>query len=69
MITYPVIFFIFLTISDSIAIGKFVKVNNCTTTNKSLHIEQCNAINGALNVVVDIFKPLSPVFVSNFNPQ
>jgi len=69
MITYPVIFFIVLTISDSIAIGKFVKVNNCTTTNKSLHIEQCNAINGALNVVVDIFRPLSPVFVSNFNPQ
>lgn len=67
MITYSVIFFIVLTISESIAIGKFVKVNNCTTTNKSLHIEQCNAINGALNVVVDIFKPLSQVFVSNFN--
>ncbi|CAG9808927.1 unnamed protein product [Chironomus riparius] len=43
--------------------GKFVKVDNCTSTNKSLHIEQCNAINGALNVVVNIFRPLDEVFV------
>lgn len=65
MITYPVLFCISLSITGAFAIGKFVKVDNCTSTNKTLHIEQCNAINGGLNVVVDIFRPLNEVFVSN----
>ena len=65
MIKNPALFFIVLSISEAYAIGKFVKVENCTSTNKSLHIEQCNAINGALNVVVNIFRPLDEVFVSN----
>lgn len=51
--------------SESSVIIKFLKVENCTTTNKTLHIERCDAANGTLNVVLEIFKPVAQMFVSN----
>lgn len=63
---YLVVFFVILSIYGTNAIIKFIKVENCTTTDKSLHIERCETNNGMLNIALDIFKPLNQVFVSHF---
>lgn len=49
--------------SESSVIIKFLKVENCTTTNKTLHIERCDACNGTLNVILEVFKPVAQMFV------
>ena len=64
---YAILFLVLLSIFESNAGGKFVKIENCTTTNKSLHIERCDVSNGAANVIIDIFKPIDQMFVSDFN--
>ena len=61
---YLVASLILLSISDSYAGGKFIKVENCTSTNKSLNIARCDIVNGALFLGVDIFRPVDKVFVS-----
>jgi len=63
---YLVVFFVILSTYGTNAIIKFIEVENCTTTEKSLHIERCETNNGMLNIVFDIFKPLDQVFVSYF---
>jgi len=63
---YLVVFLVILSIYGTNAVIKFLKVENCTTTDKSLHIERYETNNGMLNVVLDIFKPVDQVFVSYF---
>lgn len=52
-------------ISPSNAGGKFIKLENCTSTNTSLKIERCDIVNGSFNAIVNVFKPLEQVFVWN----
>ena len=64
---YLAIFFITSSILGSNAIIKFMKIENCTTTSKSLNIERCQINNGTLNIALDIFKFVNQVFVSILN--
>jgi len=45
--------------------GRFVKLENCTTTNRSLYLEQCEIVNDRFNMVQNIFKPLHTINVRN----
>lgn len=47
--------------------GRFLKIENCTTTNKSLTIERCDITNGNINVIAEIFRPLNQIFVHQFH--
>jgi len=60
-------FFVLFSISQSYVGGKFIKIENCTSTYKSLTIGRCDIVNGALFVGIDIFRPIDKVFVSNLN--
>lgn len=58
---------IFQLFSLGDAEGKFLKIENCTTTNKSLIIDRCDIINGSINVIAEIFRPLNQIFVNKLN--
>jgi hypothetical protein len=58
------IFLIFTSLSESYAGGKFMKIENCTTKNKSLNIGVCKIVDDALSVSVDVFRPIDKIFVS-----
>ena len=66
MMMYLAILFIAVSNSESSVVIKFIKIENCTTTNETLHIERCDVTNGTLNVVLDVYKPVDQLFVSKF---
>lgn len=59
-----VILLISVSYSESSVVIKFLKVENCTTTNKTLHIDRCDVANGTFNAVFDVFTPVDQLFVS-----
>lgn len=65
------IFFIFAVIFQLFSLGdtegRFLKIENCTTTKKSLIIERCDIVNGSINVIAEIYRPLNQIFVNEFN--
>jgi hypothetical protein len=64
---YLITFLILLASSGSDAVGKFLKIENCTSTNKSINIPRCEIVDGALFVDVDVLKPIEKLYVSNFS--
>lgn len=46
--------------------GRFVKLENCTTTNRSLNLERCDIVNDRFNMIQNIFKPLHVINVRTF---
>lgn len=57
------VFIFFLQNSLVIGGGRFVKLENCTTTNRSLYLERCEIVNDRFNMVQNIFKPLHTINV------
>lgn len=52
-----------LQISSANCGGRFIKLENCTTTNRSLNLERCDLENDRFNMIQNIFKPLHVINV------
>jgi hypothetical protein len=45
------------------ASGKFLKIESCSTSNKTTELERCDLAENSLNIILNIKKPINQFYV------
>lgn len=42
---------------------RILRVENCTSSNKSIHVEKCEGIENRFSIILDVYRPLNKLNV------
>lgn len=46
---------------------RILRVENCTSSNKSIHVEKCEGVENRFSIVLDVHRPLNKLNVRKKN--
>ena len=46
---------------------RILRVENCSSSNKSIHVEKCEGVENRFSIVLDVYRPLNKLNVRKKN--
>lgn len=61
---FTALVFISLELLEADAVTfRILRVENCTSSNKSIHVEKCEGIENRFSIILDVYRPLNKLNV------